>query len=160
MDYRKKKNLSVLFIDVDEKQEIKLANSFEEFLEGLVEEIAEETSSDTLSKQQFQDYYRKIDDVILNGKPSEIDRMLTKVLSNNELVRYLVEKMRRHEKPKVHLYLVLFLLTCAEGYNKGMIEDKYLLEVLTEFSTNKNKDVKAFAVMGLAELEKRLKIFE
>lgn len=161
LDYRKRKNPSVLFINVDENQEIKLANSFEEFLEGLVEDIAEanETSSDILSEQQIQDYYRKIDDVILNGKPGEIDRMLTKILStNNELIRYLVEKMRRHEKPKVHFYLVLFLLTCAEGYNKGMIEDKYLLEVLNEFSTNKNKDVKVFALASLTELKKRLKI--
>lgn len=157
LDYRKKKNPSVIFIDVDENQEIKLAENFEDFLEGLVEEIAEEMLSDILLEQQIQDYYKKIDDVILNGKPAEIDRLLTKILStNNELIRYLVEKMRRHEKPKVHFNLLLYLICCAEGLNKGTLEDEYLLEVLNEFSTSKNKDVKEFAVICLEKYNSRL----
>lgn len=158
LDYRKKKNPSVIFIDVDVKQEIKLANNFEEFIEGLVEEIAEEIICDTPLEQQIQGYYSKIDNVILNGKPREIERLLTEILStNNELIRYLVEKMRQHEKPKVHFYLLLFLYSCAKGYNESILEDNYLLEVLNEFSSSKNKDVKELAMSSLTELNTRLK---
>ncbi|MEH7309279.1 SMI1/KNR4 family protein, partial [Neobacillus drentensis] len=102
LDYRntRKKEPSVIFIDVDEIQEIKLANNFEEFINGLVEEIEEEDlyNDDSLTKQQIQDYYDQIDYVISNGKPKEIDRLFTKILSTNkELIRYMVEKMRQHE---------------------------------------------------------------
>lgn len=64
--------------------------------------------------------------------------------------------MRRHEKPKVHFYLLLYLICCAEGLNKGTLEDEYLLEVLNEFSTSKNKEVKKFAVICLEKYNSRL----
>ncbi|MGE7981370.1 SMI1/KNR4 family protein [Solibacillus sp. NPDC093137] len=162
LDYRKRKNPSVIFIDVDQNQEIKLAEDFESFINGLVDYIEEEEISlyDTgLSEREIKEYYNKIDDVIVKGKPSEIDRLFTKILSiNNELIRYMVEKMRQHEKPKVQLYLMLYLSACAEGDNKGMIEDDYLLEALNEISNSKNKDAKALAIYSLKELNKRLNL--
>ncbi|ERN53939.1 SMI1/KNR4 family protein [Alkalihalophilus marmarensis] len=49
-----------------------------------------------------------------------------------------------------------FLMCCAEGENKGMIEDDYLDEVLQELSTSKNKDVKEFALYSLEQLQNRI----
>jgi hypothetical protein len=161
LDYRRRKNPSVLFLDVDENQEIQLAANFESFLHGLVEEIAEDENGmlllDHLSAEQINQHYHNIDQVIQNGKPKEIDKLFTKILStNNELIRYMVEKMRQHEKPKVHFYLLLFLWCCAEGDNQGIIPDDYLVEVLNEFSHSKNKEVKAIAETSLQSLKARL----
>lgn len=161
LDYRTKKIPSVIFIDVEANQEIKLANDFEQFINGLVEEIEEEEIDifASLSEQQIIDYYIKIDHVIVNGKPKEIDRLLGEILStNNDLIRYLVEKMRKHEKAKVHFNLLLFLSCCAEGDNEGIIEDDYLMDVLNEFAVSKNKDVKEFALYSLKLLTSRLNI--
>lgn len=162
LDYRKRKNPSVVFIDVDQNQEIQLANNFDEFINGLVEVIEEDDQYsyvDTLSEEQIINYYAKIDNVMKQGKPNEIDRLLTEALSTNtELIRYLVEKMRRHEVPKVQFYLMLFLSECAEGNNKGIIEDDYLAEVLNEISISKNKDAKHLALYSLAQMRKRLDV--
>ena len=162
LDYRTRKNPSVIFIDVDQNQEIKLAEEFGDFVNGLVDYIEEEEISlyDTgLSEQEIKDHYNKIDDVIIKGKPSEIDRLFTKILSTkNELIRYMVEKMKQHENPKVQFYLMLYLSECAEGNNKGRIEDDYLLEALNEISNSKNKDSKALAIYSLKELNKRLNL--
>jgi SMI1-KNR4 cell-wall len=160
LDYRRKKNPSVIFLDVDQRQEIKLAETFEGFLHGLVEEIEEEEIdySTLLSEQQINEYYTKIDHVTTNGKPKEIDRLFTEVLStNHELIRYIVEKMRNHHHAKVHFYLLLFLICCAQGDNKGILEDDHLWEVLNELKDKKNKDVKDLALYSLNELNKRLK---
>lgn len=162
LDYRTRKNPSVIFIDVEQNQEIKLANSFEDFISGLVDYIEEDEINlyDTvLSERKIKDHYNKIDDVIIKGKPSEIDRLFTKILStNHELIRYMVEKMKQHENPKVQFYLMLYFSECAEGNNKGMIEDDYLLEALNEISNSKNKDAKALAIYSLKELNKRLNL--
>ncbi|MFL0365177.1 MULTISPECIES: SMI1/KNR4 family protein [Pseudobacillus] len=162
LDYRKRKTPAVTFIDVEEKQEFQLAVNFEEFITGLVNYIEEDEIDmfDTsLSQQEMKDYYDKIDAIIAKGKTGEIDRLFTKVLStNNELIRYMIEKMRQHPNSKVQFYLMLFLSECAEGHNKGTIEDNYLLEVVNEISTSKNKDAKAFAIRSLEHLHKRLKI--
>ncbi|RUL54058.1 SMI1/KNR4 family protein [Lysinibacillus antri] len=158
LDYRRRKHPAVVFIDVEQNQEIHLAKNFEEFIKGLVDHIEEEELNlydSELSEQEIKDYYAKIDEVIQKGKPGEIDRVFTKILStNNELIRYMVEKMRQHEKPKVHFYLLLFLSCCAEGENKGIIEDNYLLEVLDEFAQSKNRDVRDFSLYSLKELHK------
>ncbi len=161
LDYRKNKTEPpIIFIDVEENQEISLAKSFEEFINGLVEYIEEEDSdlnNPSLSEHEIKDYYAKIDDVIQKGTPKEIDRLFTNILStNNELVRYMVEKMRQHAKPKVHFNLLLYLMCCAEGDNKGSLEDDYLNEVLNELSKSKNKDVKEFALYSLEQLQSRL----
>lgn len=161
LDYRntRKKEPSVTFIDVEQSQEIKLANSFQEFINGLVDNIEEGyiDADEPLSQQQIQDYYTMIDDVMANGKPKQIDRVFTKILSTNvELIRYMVEKMRQHENTRVHYYLLLFLWCCAEGDNAGTLSDDYLLEVLTELTSSKNKEVKAIASGNLSKLYKRL----
>ncbi|KIL49530.1 SMI1/KNR4 family protein [Jeotgalibacillus soli] len=163
LDYRRRKNPIITFIDVEANQEIKLAKDFEEFINGLVEEIKElevgPFDDTSLTRQQIKDYYSKIDHVILKGKPAEVDRVFVKILStNNELIRYMVEKMRKHEKAKVHFNLLLFLSCCAEGENKGIIEDDYLLDVLNELSQSKNRDVREFSLYSLKELHKRLNI--
>lgn len=162
LDYRKRKNPSIIFIDVEQNQEIKLAKDFEEFINGLVdyiEDVELDPYDSELSEQEIKDYYKKIDEVIQKGKPGEIDRFFTKVLStNNELIRYMVEKMRQHEKPKVHFNLLLFLLCCAEGDNVGTIEDGYLLEVLNELSQSKNRDVRDFSLHSLKALNNRLNV--
>jgi hypothetical protein len=162
LDYRKRKNPSVIFIDVEQNQEIKLANDFQEFISGLVdyiEDVELALHDLELSEQEINDYYAKINEVIQKGKPGEIDRVFTKILSTNkELIRYMVEKMRQHEKPKVHFNLLLYLSCCAEGENKGVIEDSYLLEVLNELSKSKNRDVRDFSFYSLKELQKRLNL--
>lgn len=162
LDYRTRKIPSVIFIDVEQNQEIKLAEDIEDFVNGLVVYIEEEEISldDTgLSEREIKDYYNIIDNVIIKGKPSEVDRLFTKIIStNNELIRYMVEKMKQHENPKVQFYLMLYLSECAEGNNKGRIEDDYLLEALNEISNSKNKDAKALAIYSLKELNKRLNI--
>lgn len=162
LDYRRKKTPSVVFLDVEERQEIQLAKHFDEFISGLVEHIEEDemTSFDmVLSEQEIKEYYIKIDNVMLKGKPKEIDKLFTKVLSsNNELIRYMVEKMKNHEKPKVHFNLLLFLSECAEGFNKGRIEDHHLLEILHELSESRNKVVKELADYSLQRLNKRLNL--
>lgn len=161
LDYRSKKTPSVVFIDVEQNQEMQIAKNFEELIEGVVEHIEEEelTDSDVLSEQEIKEYYIQIDELILKGKPKQIDNLFTRVLStNNELIRYMVEKMRKHEKPKVHYYLLLFLMCCAEGDNSGVLEDEYLLEVLNELSGSKNAEVNAFAEYSLDKLTKRLNI--
>lgn len=159
LDYRTKKVPTVVFIDVEQNQEIKLAVDFESFINGLVEDIEENVDpiNDSLSEHQLIDYYSDINKVISNGKPKEIDRLFTKILStNNELIRYMVEKMRQHENVKVHYYLLLFLWCCAEGDNEGILSDDYLLEVLNELSISKNKEVKAIAQTSLNALNARL----
>ncbi|MEK5101159.1 SMI1/KNR4 family protein [Cytobacillus sp. FSL M8-0252] len=162
LDYRKRKNPSVVFIDVEQNQEIKLAKDFEEFINGLVdyiEDVELDSYDSELSEQEIKDYYMKIDEVIQKGKPGEIERFFTKILStNNELIRYIVEKMRQHEKPKVHFNLLLFLSCCAEGDNKGIIEDDYLLEILNELSQSKNRDVRDFSLHSLKALNNRLNV--
>jgi len=162
LDYRKRKNPSVIFIDVEQNQEIKLANDFQEFISGLVDYIEEEELDpydSELSEEEIKDYYVKIDNVIQKGKPGEIDRFFTKILStNNELIRYMVKKMRQHEKPKVHFYLLLFLSCCAEGENKGIIEDDYLLEIFNELSQSKNRDVRDLSLYSLKELHRRINV--
>lgn len=159
LDYRKRKNPTVIFIDVEQNQEIKLADNFREFISGLVnhiEDIELDLNEAELSEQEMKDYYAKIDEVIKNGKPADIDRFFTKILStNNDLIRYMVEKMRQHEKPKVHFNLLLFLSCCAEGDNKGILEDDYLLEVLNELSESKNKAVRDFSLHSLKALHNR-----
>jgi hypothetical protein len=158
LDYRRKLNPSVVFIDVDNNQEIRLAKDFEEFINRLVDEIEEndEYPCHTPSFGDLNDYYSQIDEIIIKGKPKEIDRLFTKILStNNELIRYMAEKMRYHHKPKVHEYLLLFLYSCAQGDNKGILEDHYVLEVLREFSNHKNQFVKALALASLNELKNR-----
>ena len=160
LDYRRSKNPSVIFIDVEQNQEIKLAKNFEEFIAGLVDYIEEKEINlydNVVSYREIKDFYNKVDDVILKGKPTEIDRVFTKILStNNELIRYMVEKMRLHENPKVQFYLMLFLSECAEGNNKGVIEDDYLQEVLNEISNSKNRDAKNLAIYSLKEMNQRL----
>ncbi|PSL41618.1 SUKH superfamily protein [Planomicrobium soli] len=161
LDYRNSKaDPPVIYLDVEQNQEIRLAKNFEEFINGLVNYIEEEKIyiSDTdLSEKEIKNYYAQIDEVIQGGTPKEIDRLFTRILStNNELIRYMVEKMRHHEKPKVHFYLLLFLMSCAQGDNKGMIEDHYLLPVLHELSKSKNKDVEEFALYSLHQLQTRL----
>lgn len=161
LDYRSKKTPSVIFIDVEQSQEITLAKNFEEFISGLVDYIEEEHISykDVLSEQEVKDYYIKIDDLMLKGKTKEIDNLFTKVLStNNELIRYMVEKMKNHEKPKVHFDLLRVLSECAEGFNKEMIEDQHLLEILNELSESRNRDVKELVEYSLQHLNKRLNI--
>lgn len=161
LDYRSKKTPSVIFIDVEQSQEITLAKNFEEFISGLVDYIEEEHISykDVLSEQEVKDYYIKIDDLMLKGKPKEIDNLFTKVLStNNELIRYMIKKMKNHEKPKVHFDLLRVLSECAEGFNKEMIEDQHLLEILNELSESRNRDVKELAEYSLQHLNKRLNI--
>lgn len=162
LDYRKRKNPSVIFIDIEQNQEIKLANDFQEFISGLVDYIEEEELDpydSELSEEEIKDYYVKIDNVIQKGKPGEIDRFFTKILStNNELIRYMVKKMRQHEKPKVHFYLLLFLSCCAEGENKGIIEDDYLLEIFNELSQSKNRDVRDLSLYSLKELHRRINV--
>lgn len=97
--------------------------------------------------------------MILKGKLTEIDRLFKQILStNNELIRYMVEKMKNHEKPKVHYDLLLFLVCCAEGFNKGIIEDEHLLEILHELSKSRNRDVKELTEYSLQQLNKRLTI--
>ena len=160
LDYRKKKNPFVIFMDVDQNQEIQLAKDFEGFIGGLVdyiEDVELAHSDEVVSDKVNKDYYGEIDEVMQKGKPGEINRLFTKILSTNiELIRYMVEKMRQHEKPKVHFYLLLYLLCCAEGDNKGQIEDDYLLEVLNEFAQSKNKDVREFSLHSLSALKNRL----
>lgn len=160
LDYRNTKSEpAVMYIDVEQEQEFQLANNFESFINGLIDYSEEEVDipEAKLSDQQIIDFYTQIDEVIQNGTPKDIDRLLTKVLSTTiELIRYMVEKMRQHEKPKVHFYLLLFLMCCAEGENKGMIEDDYLDEVLQELSISKNKDVKEFALYSLEQLQNRI----
>lgn len=161
LDYRNSRaNPPVIYIDVEQNQEIRLAKNFKEFINGLVDYIEEKenNSSDSgLSEQEIRNYYAQIDDVIQRGTPKGIDKLFSRILStNNELIRYMVEKMRHHEKPKVHFYLVLFLSCCAEGDNKGMIEDSYLFDVLHDFSKSKNKDVREFALYSLNRLQNRL----
>jgi hypothetical protein len=162
LDYRKSNNPSVIFIDVEQNQEIILANDFQEFINGLVdyiEDVELDPNDSELSEQEVKDYYAKIDEVIQKGKPGEIDRFFTKILSTrNDLIRYMVEKMRQHEKPKVHFNLLLYLSCCAEGDNKGVIEDSYLLEVLFELSQSKNKDVREFSIYSLKALNNRLNV--
>lgn len=162
LDYRKRKNPSVIFIDVEQNQEIKLANDFQEFISGLVdyiEDVELDPYDSELSEKEMKDYYAKIDEVIQKGKPGDIDRFFTKILSTNtELIRYMVEKMRQHEKPKVHFYLLLYLSCCAEGLNKGSVEDDYLQEVLNEFAQSKNKDVRDFSLYSLKALNNRLNV--
>jgi len=162
LDYRKRKNPSVIFIDIEQNQEIKLANDFQAFISGLVDYIEEEELDpydSELSEEEIKDYYVKIDNVIQKGKPGEIDRFFTKILStNNELIRYMVKKMRQHEKPKVHFYLLLFLSCCAEGENKGIIEDDYLLEIFNELSQSKNRDVRDLSLYSLKELHRRINV--
>jgi len=70
----------------------------------------------------------------------------------------MVEKMRHHESPKVHFNLLLLLMNCAEGFNKGMIEDQHLLEILNELSESRNRDVKELTEYSLQLLNKRLNI--
>lgn len=95
--------------------------------------------------------------MIRKGTPKEIDRLFTKILStNSELKRYMVEKMRLHENPKVHFSLLLYLSCCAEGDNKGSLEDDYLFDVLYDLSKSKNKDVNEFALFSLEQLQSRL----
>lgn len=157
LDYRRRKNPAVIFIDTEENQEIKLADNFEEFINGLVEKIEEEEnfSSKDASQTQIDQYYTEIDQIILNGKPSEIDRYFVKILStNNELIKYMVEKMRYHANPEVQYYLMTFLSGCAEGENKGIIEDDYLLDVLNEISAGKNRDARDLALYSLNEYHK------
>ncbi|EAR67080.1 hypothetical protein B14911_16245 [Bacillus sp. NRRL B-14911] len=163
LDYRRRKNPIVTFVDIEANQEIILAKNFEEFINGLVEEIKElevEPCEDTLlTPQQIEDYYSKIDHVILKGKPAEVDRVFVKILStNNELIRYMIEKMRYHEKPKVQFYLMTFLSECAEGNNQGIVDDDYLLEVLNEISNSKNQDAKGLALYSLNKFNKRFGI--
>lgn len=162
LDYRKRKNPTVTFLDVDEKQDFQIANDFKEFISGLVDYIEDEEIDlydDELSEQEIKNYYDKIDAMIAKGKPGEIDRLFTKILStNNELIRYMVDKMRYHPNGKVQFYLMLYLSECAEGNNKGTIEDDHLLEILNEISTSKNKDAKAFAIHSLEKLHIRLEI--
>ncbi|OLS38234.1 hypothetical protein BTR22_07010 [Alkalihalophilus pseudofirmus] len=161
LDYRQTKTEPpVMYIDLEQEQEFLLANNFESFINGLID-YSEEEEVDIpeaeLSDQEIKDFYTQIDDVIKNGTPKDIDRLLTKVLSTtNELIRYMVEKMRQHEKPKVHFYLLLFLMCCAEGGNKGILEDDYLDEVLQELYLSKNKDVKELAQYSLEQLKSRL----
>ncbi|SOC15597.1 SUKH superfamily protein [Ureibacillus xyleni] len=60
LDYRRKKNPSVIFIDVEQNQEIQLAKDFEEFVEGLVDYIEEEQlnlDDAELSVQEIIEYY-------------------------------------------------------------------------------------------------------
>jgi hypothetical protein len=158
LDYRRKKNPSVVFIDVEQKQEISLAKNFELFINGLQEEI-EETEIENEDLLPDQGYYNQIDQVMTNGKPKDIDRLFTKILSTNkELIRYMVDKMRHHPHSKVHFYLLLYLSCCAEGDNKGTIEDSYLIETINEMTTSKNKDVRGLALYSLEELKKRVTI--
>lgn len=159
LDYRNKNNPSVIYIDVDINQEINLASTFEEFICGLEEYIEEEQIiyTDELSKQQLNDYYCKIDQLLLKGKPREIDWLLTEILStNNDIIRYLVDKMRQHSNAKVHKALLLFLLSCAQGDNLGILKDDYLFEVLEELKNKKNREVKELALFSLQELNKRI----
>ncbi|MCM3595613.1 SMI1/KNR4 family protein [Metabacillus idriensis] len=159
LDYRNKNNPSVIFIDIDINQEINLASTFEEFICGLEEYIEEEQliSTEELSKQQIQDYNLKIDQLISKGKPKEIDHLLTEILStNNELIRHLAEKMRQHPDGKVHKVLLLFLLSCAQGDNKGILKDEYLYEILEELKNSKNREAKELALFSLQELNKRI----
>ncbi|NKE08214.1 SMI1/KNR4 family protein [Bacillus selenatarsenatis] len=162
LDYRTSKiEPPVILIDAESNEEIQLAKDFEEFINGLMN-YTEESGMDEMNSIQpdmeNRGYYTEIDEVISKGTPKEIDRVFTKILStNNELIRYMVEKLRKHEKPKVHFNLLLFLSCCAEGDNKGILEDNYLNEVLLDLSKSKNKDVKDFAQYSLTQLHSRLK---
>ncbi|MFC7371371.1 SMI1/KNR4 family protein [Fictibacillus iocasae] len=158
LDYRRKKQPAVVFIDVDEKKEILLAPDFASFIDGLQDEIEERPETeDTLSQEQISEFYLKIDQMIEKGKPGEIDRLFTKVLStNHELIRYMVRKMKVHALSKVHFNLLLFLVCCSQGDNKGIIEDGELREMLDEFSLSKNRDVRDMALYSLNEMKKRV----
>ena len=160
LDYRNSKTEPpVIYIDVELGQQITLAENFDMFINGLEEyneEVVDSSYDTVLSEQEINDYFIQIDDVLRVGSPKEIDRLFTKVLStNNELIRYMVEKLRHHEKPKVHYNLLLFLMCCAEGENKGILEDDYLLETLLDLSKSKNKDVRELALFSLEKLQDR-----
>nr|WP_233192905.1 SMI1/KNR4 family protein [Sporosarcina sp. P29] len=163
LDYRNSKvDPPVIFLNAEQNQEIRLAKNFEEFMTGLVDYIEQEgidTFNTGLTKQEIKDYYAKIDDLIQKGTPKEIDRLFTNILStNNELIRYMVEKMRCHQNPKVHYNSLLFLNCCARGDNNGILEDDYLLEVLQGFSKSENKNVLEFALSSLKLLQSRFSI--
>ncbi|MCF6137749.1 SMI1/KNR4 family protein [Alkalihalobacillus berkeleyi] len=128
LDYRySKTDPSVIFIDVELHQELKLASNFEEFIQGLFINIEEEKSNvqnSVLSEQEINNYCVQIDDAIRTSTPKEIDSLFTKILStNSELTRYMVEKMRHHKNSQVHFNLLLYLSCCAEGENKGILKD-------------------------------------
>lgn len=162
LDYRSNEaEPAIIYIDTEQQQEIMLAKNFEGFINGLIEYSEEEmdTPDSEVSEQETKEYYSKIDNLMETGTPKEINNLFAKILStNNELIRYMVERMRRHKKPKVHFKLLLFLSCCAEGDNKGILEDDYLLDVLQELSLSQNKDVKEFALYSLKQLQNRLGI--
>ncbi|MFC4100569.1 SMI1/KNR4 family protein [Paenibacillus xanthanilyticus] len=161
LDYRSagKREPSVVFIDVERKQDIRLAATFAAFVEGLESNIEEDEqqADGVVTDEQERTLRAKIDQAMEDGKPGEIDKLFTTILSTNrQLIRYMVERMRGHANPKVHLYLMLFLMCCAEGDNPGMIEDEALEDMLIGLADSRNKDVRALVEYSLEKLRKRL----
>jgi SMI1-KNR4 cell-wall len=159
LDYRNvKEHPPVIYINTESDRIIEIATSFSEFLEKLISNKGIEIiqKCDNQKDKSKEKYYREIDDLILNGKPNDIDRFFTKIISTDkDVIRYMVEKMRKHNNPKVQFYLMLFLSECAEGNNKGILTNNYLFEVLNEISTSKNKDAKDLADYSLEEYKRR-----
>lgn len=157
LDYRKRKQPIVTFIDAEMDQQFTLTKSFDLFLNSLepfIEEVELEEQPFGLAQQE--ELIKEIDVTIEKGSPAQINRLLDKVLgTTNECIRHLLEKMRRHEKPKVHFYLMMVLTCCSSGENEGMLEDDYLLEVLHELMDSKNRDVRDLVAYCFEEMKKR-----
>lgn len=157
LDYRKRKYPIITFIDAEMNQQFTLAKSFDLFLNNLkpfIEEIELEERPFDLALQE--ELIKEIDATIEKGTPAQINRLLGKTLgTTNECIRYLVEKMRLYEKPKVHFYLMMLLTCCSRGENEGLLEDDYLLEVLHELKDSKNRDVRDLVAYCFEEMKKR-----
>lgn len=159
LDYRNvKEHPPVIYINTESDRIIEIATSFSDFLEKLTSNKGIEIiqKCENQKDQPQEKYYHEIDELMLNGKPKDIDRLFTKIISTDkDVLRYMVEKMRKHNDPKVQFYLMLFLSECAEGNNKGILSNNYLFEVLNEISTSKNKDAKDLAVYSIEEYKRR-----
>jgi SMI1-KNR4 cell-wall len=158
LDYTNSKTCPpIVHVDSEEETITTIASSFNEFLTHLMGSTINNVRIKKLSPSTTdQDFYHKVDKLMIHGTPKSIDQFFSKVISTNKNhIDYMVDKMWRHPNPKVQFYLMLYLSECAEGNNQGMIHDDKLYKMLIDIMLSKDTDAQELAEYSLAAFSKR-----
>lgn len=168
LDYRNtKSNPPVVYIDVDENDDFQIAANFEQFVQGLhvrseedEEEILPATTNELSTSKSIQTYKTTIDNVIEEGTADEVDSLFLDVAEHgdDETIRYFITKIKSYRDARVRYNMTVILYYIVTGERKKLQNDiKFVEEILTELTGDKNKNIKKLAQQAILAVQKKRK---
>ncbi|MED4015988.1 SMI1/KNR4 family protein [Sutcliffiella cohnii] len=166
LDYRNtKSNPPIVYIDVDENDDFQIAANFEQFLQGLhvrsdEDEILPATTNELSTSKSIQTYKTTIDNVIEEGTADEVDSLFLDVAEHgdDETIQYFVRKIKSYRDARVRYNMTVILYYIVTGERQKLQNDiKFVEEILTELTGDKNKNIKKLAQQAILAVQKKRK---